>query len=117
MLTLSQWGGGCFPTSLWCLLNNFKTAYIRVLKWTYQHLSYVNICFQIGCVFAEYDQFKPTISIQNCIFWNFCINVTQFYINFSRQEHQIYNFHGLRSRAKVISFQPIPSFIFPLQSL
>ena len=22
--------------------------------------------FQIGCIFAEYELFKPTISIQNC---------------------------------------------------
>ena len=24
--------------------------------------------FQIGCVFIEYDLFKPTITIQNCIY-------------------------------------------------
>ena len=45
--------------------------------------------FQIGCVFAEYDLFKPTISIQNCINMNFRIILTQLYINFSKQEHQI----------------------------
>ena len=28
-----------------------------------------------------------------------------------------YNFHGLRLRAEVNSFRPIPPFIFPLQSL
>ena len=28
-----------------------------------------------------------------------------------------YDFHGSRSRAKVISLQPIPPFIFPLLSL
>ncbi len=28
-----------------------------------------------------------------------------------------YDFHGSRSRAKVINFQPIPPFIFPLLSL
>ena len=31
------------------------------------------IFFQIGCVFAKYDLFKPTISIQNCIYMNFRI--------------------------------------------
>ena len=38
--------------------------------------------FQIGCVFAEHDRFKPTIFIQNIIYIDFCINLTQFYINF-----------------------------------
>ena len=42
--------------------------------------------FQIGCVFVEYDLFNTT-TYQNCICMNFCINITQFYINFSRQEH------------------------------
>ena len=47
------------------------------------------IRFQIGCIFAEYDLFKPTISMQNClyIYMNFRIILTHFYINFSRQEH------------------------------
>ena len=45
--------------------------------------------FQIGCVFAEYDPFKPTIFIQHFIYIDFRINLTHFYINFSRQEHQI----------------------------
>ena len=45
--------------------------------------------FQIGFVFVECDQFNTTIFIQNCIYMNFRINLTQFYINFSRQEHQI----------------------------
>ena len=46
--------------------------------------------FQIGCVFAKYDLFKPTIFLQNClcIYMNFRIKA-QFYINFSRQEHLI----------------------------
>ena len=43
--------------------------------------------FQSGCVFAECDLFKPTTFIQNWIYMNFCY--TEFYINFSRQEHQI----------------------------
>jgi len=45
--------------------------------------------FQIGCVFAEYDLFKPTTYKQNCIYMNFRIILTQFDINFSRQDHQI----------------------------
>ena len=50
-----------------------------------------NLSFQIDCVFAEYDLFKPIISIQN-----FGINLTQFYINY------------------ILAFTP---FQFPLQSL
>ena len=47
--------------------------------------------FQIGCVFVEYDLFNFYITtfIQNWIYMNFRINFTQFYINFSRQEHLI----------------------------
>ena len=39
--------------------------------------------FQIGFVFAEYDLFKTTTFIQNCIYMNFRKNLTQFNINFS----------------------------------
>ena len=39
--------------------------------------------------FVEYDLFYTTNVIQNCIYINFRINLTQFYINFSTQEHQI----------------------------
>ena len=35
--------------------------------------------FQIGCIFAEYDLFNPTISIQNCIYMNFRINLIVLY--------------------------------------
>ena len=56
---------------------------------SYNSISLGYLCFQIGCVVAEYDLFKPNISIQNCIYMNFRINLTQFYINFWRQEHQI----------------------------
>ena len=66
--------------------------------------------FQIGCIFAKYDLFKPAMSIQNCIYMNFRINLTQFYINFSRD----ITFMGRDKRAEVISFQPLPPFIFPL---
>ena len=45
--------------------------------------------FQIGCVFVENDLFKPATFVQNSIGMNFGINLIQFYINFSRQEHQI----------------------------
>ena len=33
---------------------------------------------------AEFDLFKPTTFIQNCIYINFRINLTQLYLNFSR---------------------------------
>ena len=36
-------------------------------------------CFQIGCLFAEYDLFKPSISIRNFIYINFRSNLTHFY--------------------------------------
>ena len=35
--------------------------------------------FQIGCVFVEYDLFNTTTFIQNCIYMNFRINLTQFF--------------------------------------
>ena len=41
------------------------------------------------CVFAEYDLFKPSIFIQNFYICIIFFNLTQFYINFSKQEHQI----------------------------
>ena len=61
------------------------------------HSSFGKIQIQCGialfsdwlCIFAEYDPFKTTIIIQHFIKIDFCINLTQFYINFSRQEHQI----------------------------
>ena len=34
--------------------------------------------FQICCVFVKYDLFKPTTSIQNCVYMNFRTNLTQF---------------------------------------
>ena len=44
--------------------------------------------FQIACVFAEYELFKPlTTFIQNCMHTDIRISA-QFYIDFSRQEHQ-----------------------------
>ena len=44
-------------------------------------------CFQIGCVFVEYDLLNTTTLYLTYI--RFGIILTQFYINFSRQEHQI----------------------------
>ena len=34
-------------------------------------------CFQIGCIFVEYQLFNTTTFIQNCIYMNFRINLTQ----------------------------------------
>jgi len=45
--------------------------------------------FQIGLVFVEYDLFNTTTLIKNCIFMNFRIILTQFYVNIPRQEHQM----------------------------
>jgi len=42
--------------------------------------------FQIGCVIDEYDLFNTTTFIQNA---RIGIILTQFYVNFSRQEHKI----------------------------
>ena len=47
------------------------------------------ITWPVGCVFVEYDLFNTTNLIQNLIYIHFGIILTQFYINFSRQEHQI----------------------------
>ena len=42
----------------------------------------------IGTIY-KYDLFNTTILIQNLVNICFCIFMTQFYINFLRQEHQI----------------------------
>ena len=66
--------------------------------------------FQIGLVFVEYNLFNTTTCIQNCIYMNFRINLTQFYINFSRQEHQI--------DSQVLSYTPFNfSFTVPFNEL
>ena len=49
-------------------------------------------------VFAEYDLFKPAFYTKFYIY-TFCIKLTQFYVNFSRQEHQI---DGSRSTPKIL---------------
>ena len=46
-------------------------------------------CFQIGCVFVKYDLFNTANPIQNLTYIRFGIILKQFYINSSRQEHQI----------------------------
>ena len=65
---------------------------------------------------VECDLFKTTNRIQNLIHIRFGIILTQYYINFSRQEHQIdvlyVSFNALDSQ--VSSYTP---FSFPLQSL
>ena len=70
--------------------------------------------FQICCVIAEYDLIKTKIFIQHFIYMNFRTNLTQFYINFSRQEHQIESTlnYGSRSTSKMLWFQPIPLLFF-----
>ena len=45
--------------------------------------------FQIDCVIVEYGLFNTTNCILNLIYIRFGVILTQFYINFSRQEHQI----------------------------
>ena len=75
-------------------------------------------CFQIGCVFVKYYLFNTTTFMQNCIYMNFRKNLTQFYINFSRQEHQIdvlyVSFNAWDSQ--VSFFTPFHfSFTFPLK--
>ena len=68
--------------------------------------------FQFSCVIVEYDLFKPTTFIQNSIYTNFRIIWTQFYIYFSRQEHQIdilyVSFNAWDSQ--VLSYIPFPLF-------
>ena len=72
--------------------------------------------FQIGCVFVDYDLLNTTTLIQNLIYIRFGIMLTQFYINFSRQEHQK-DIYMYCSMPEILRFYPIPPFIFPLQSL
>ena len=61
-------------------------------------------CFQIGCVIDEYDLFNITTFIHNLTYVLFGIILTQFYVNFSRQEH-----YGYRSMLEILRFQPIYS--------
>ena len=45
--------------------------------------------FQISCVIAEYELFNTTTFIQNLSYARIGIILTQFYVNFSIQEHKI----------------------------
>ena len=67
--------------------------------------------FFIGCGFAEHDLLRTYNIIPNLMYISFGIILSQFYIKLSRQEHQIERY------PEVLRFQPIPTFIFPLQSL
>ena len=49
----------------------------------------IDRCFQIGCVFVEYDLFITTNLIQNLTYMRVGIILTQYNIHFLRQEHQI----------------------------
>ena len=64
-------------------------------------MGYVRL--KICCVFAGYD-LSPTISIQKCIYTNFRINLTPFYINFSRHEHHDRTFMGRDQELKILAF-------------
>ena len=67
-------------------------------------------------VFVEYDLFNITNLIQNLTYIGFGIIFRQFYINFSRQEHQIELLYVSINSRDSHGFRPIPPFIFPLQS-
>ena len=60
--------------------------------------------FQIGCVFAEYNLFKPTIFKQNFIYIIFCKNLTQFKINFLETGTSDGTLRGLDQLLKCLSF-------------
>ena len=69
--------------------------------------------FQIRCVFAENDLFKTFIPILHLIYISFGITLTQFCIDFTRQEHQIELIGCDQLDPKVFMFQPITPFHFP----
>ena len=62
------------------------------------------LCFQIGCMFAEYDQFKPTISIRNCIYMNFPINLTEVLYQFLEKVTSVINLMGRDQGLKCLAF-------------
>ena len=68
---------------------------------------------EIGFVFVKYDLFYTTTFIHYCIYMNFRIHLTQFYINFWRQEHQRDDLLVDRSTPEILRFHPIPPLIFP----
>ena len=79
------------------------------------------LCYQIRCVFAEYDLFKPIISIQNSIYIyidEFSYKFDIVFYPFAETGTPDITFMGRNQElTKVINFQPIPTFVFPLQSL
>ena len=78
----------CYPLFLFKMQNkNLKIKIAANLRFSSSYGIYTSR-FQIGCVFVEYDLYNiSTTFIQNYIYMHFRINLTQFYINFSRQEH------------------------------
>ena len=64
--------------------------------------------FQIGCEIVESDLLNATTFIKNLTYVRFGIILTQFYVNFSRQEHKI----GIVENLKFSSFIPYPLSFF-----
>ena len=76
--------------------------------------------FQIGCVFVEHYLFNTTNLIQNLMYIRFGIILTQFYMNFSRQERQIDMSYIYRSTpdSQVSAYTPFHfSFTVPLNTI
>ena len=71
----------CKSCRLWIISSSsiFRLKWIKTKTYMYQILYKSCSIKQIGCVFVEYD----------LIYIRFGIILTQFYINFSRQEHPI----------------------------
>ena len=67
--------------------------------------------FQIGCVFVEYDLFKPTTFIQNCIY-EFSDNFDTCYISISRDRNIRKMSYMYRSSPEILRYHPIPPFHF-----
>ena len=77
------------PNQLYQLkMQNQNYKIILVANLRFSGFSGISL-FHIGCVIVVYHLFKTTTFIQNCIYMNFRIKLTPFFINFSRQEHQI----------------------------
>ena len=68
--------------------------------------------FQIGCLFSEFDLSKPTTFIQNCIYINFCINLTKLYINFSRYSDMIFRGRDRELKWLAFSIHPLSFFLY-----
>ena len=70
--------------------------------------------FQIGCVFA--DLFKTQNPIPNFTYISFGIILTQFYINFLRQEHQIERLQVSTDSSGFSLYLSFFSFTVPLRN-